>query len=60
MLFEKNQLPVLKKTPSGQPSTDEDVLEELALDYPLARLILDYRDCCPSSSPPTPTSCRAW
>jgi DNA polymerase-1 len=43
VLFEKNQLPVLKKTPSGQPSTDEDVLEELALDYPLARLILDYR-----------------
>jgi DNA polymerase-1 len=43
VLFEKNQLPVLKKTPSGQPSTDEDVLEELALNYPLARLILDYR-----------------
>ncbi len=43
MLFEKNQLPVLKKTPGGQPSTDEDVLEELALNYPLARLILDYR-----------------
>jgi DNA polymerase-1 len=43
MLFEKNQLPVLKKTPSGQPSTDEDVLEQLALDYPLARLILDFR-----------------
>ena len=43
MLFEKNQLPVLKKTPGGQPSTDEDVLEQLALDYPLARLILDYR-----------------
>ena len=35
VLFEKNKLPVLKKTPSGQPSTDEDVLEELALDYPL-------------------------
>jgi DNA polymerase-1 len=43
VLFEKNQLPVLKKTPGGQPSTDEDVLEQLALDYPLARLILDYR-----------------
>jgi DNA polymerase I len=43
VLFEKNQLPVLKKTPGGQPSTDEDVLETLALDYPLARLILDYR-----------------
>ncbi|MCW5620868.1 MAG: DNA polymerase I [Burkholderiales bacterium] len=43
ILFERHQLPVLKKTPSGQPSTDEDVLEQLALDYPLARLILDYR-----------------
>jgi DNA polymerase-1 len=43
LLFEKNQLPVLKKTPSGQPSTDEEVLEQLARDYPLARLILDYR-----------------
>ena len=43
ILFERHALPVLKKTPSGQPSTDEDVLEQLALDYPLARLILDYR-----------------
>jgi DNA polymerase-1 len=43
VLFEKNELPVLKRTPSGQPSTDEDVLEQLALDYPLARLILDFR-----------------
>lgn len=43
VLFERNKLPVLKKTPSGQPSTDEDVLEQLALDYPLAREILDYR-----------------
>jgi DNA polymerase I len=43
VLFEKNKLPVLKKTPSGQPSTDEEVLEQLAQDYPLARLILDYR-----------------
>jgi len=43
VLFQKNALPVLKKTPGGQPSTDEDVLEQLALDYPLARLILDYR-----------------
>ena len=43
VLFERNKLPVLKKTPGGQPSTDEDVLEQLALDYPLARTILDYR-----------------
>ena len=43
ILFDKHQLPVKKKTPSGQPSTDEDVLEELALDHPLPRLILEHR-----------------
>ena len=43
ILFEKRGLPVIKKTPSGTPSTDEDVLEQLALDHPLPRLILDYR-----------------
>ena len=43
ILFEREKLPVLKKTPSGAPSTDEEVLEQLALDYPLPRLILDYR-----------------
>ncbi|HUW36448.1 MAG TPA: DNA polymerase I [Rhodocyclaceae bacterium] len=43
ILFDKQGLPVLKKTPSGGPSTDEEVLSELALDYPLPRLILDYR-----------------
>src|SRR5262249_20601937 len=43
ILFEKRGLPVLKKTPSGTPSTDEDVLEQLALDHPLPRMILDYR-----------------
>ncbi len=43
ILFDKHQLPVLKKTPGGQPSTDEDVLQELALNYPLPKLILDYR-----------------
>jgi DNA polymerase-1 len=37
------QLPVRKKTPSGQPSTDEDVLAELALNYPLPKLLLEYR-----------------
>ncbi len=43
ILFDKQGLPVRKKTPKGQPSTDEDVLEELALDYPLPRLLLEYR-----------------
>ena len=43
ILFERQKLPVKKKTPKGQPSTDEDVLEELALDYPLPKLLLEYR-----------------
>jgi DNA polymerase-1 len=43
ILFEKKGLKPVKKTPSGQPSTDEDALEQLALDHPLPRLILDYR-----------------
>ncbi|MFK8029974.1 MAG: DNA polymerase I [Gammaproteobacteria bacterium] len=43
ILFEKQGLPVIRKTPKGQPSTAEDVLVELALDYPLPQLILDYR-----------------
>ena len=43
ILFERQKLPVKKKTPSGQPSTDEDVLSELALDYPLPKLLLEYR-----------------
>ncbi len=43
ILFERQQLPVVKKTPSGAPSTDEDVLEQLALDYPLPKLLLEYR-----------------
>ncbi|MEJ0099187.1 MAG: DNA polymerase I [Pseudomonadota bacterium] len=43
ILFEKLQLPVLRKTPTGQPSTAEDVLEELADSYDLPRLILEYR-----------------
>jgi len=43
ILFERLKLPVLKKTPKGAPSTDEEVLEKLALDYPLPKLILDYR-----------------
>ena len=43
ILFDRHKLPVVKKTPSGAPSTDEDVLEQLALDYPLPKLILEYR-----------------
>jgi DNA polymerase-1 len=43
ILFEKLKLPVKKKTPSGAPSTDEEVLQELALDYPLPKLLLEYR-----------------
>ncbi|MGH8323526.1 MAG: DNA polymerase, partial [Steroidobacteraceae bacterium] len=43
ILFEKLQLPVMRKTPTGQPSTAEDVLEELADSYPLPRIVLDYR-----------------
>ncbi len=43
ILHDKLGLPVLRKTPGGQPSTAEPVLAELALDYPLPRVILDYR-----------------
>ena len=43
ILFEKLQIPVLRKTPTGQPSTAEDVLEELAAEHALPRIILDYR-----------------
>ena len=43
IFFERLKLPVVKKTPSGAPSTDEDVLEKLALDYPLPKTLLEYR-----------------
>ena len=43
VLFEKLGLPVVRKTPTGQPSTAEDVLEELAESYALPRIVLDYR-----------------
>ena len=43
ILYTKQGLPVLKKTPKGQPSTAEAVLQELALDYPLPKLIMDHR-----------------
>ena len=44
VLFGKLGLPVLRKTPTGQPSTAEDVLEELAGQYELPRMIMDYRE----------------
>ena len=43
ILFEKLDLPVKKKTPKGQPSTAEPVLQELALDYEIPKLIMEYR-----------------
>ena len=43
ILFEKLELPVIKKTPKGAPSTAEEVLAELALDYPLPKLLMEYR-----------------
>ena len=45
ILFEKLDLPVTKKTPKGQPSTAEPVLQELAHDYEIPQLIMDYRSC---------------
>lgn len=43
ILFEELGLPVVRKTPKGQPSTAEDVLQELALSYDLPKLILEHR-----------------
>jgi len=43
ILFDQHKLPVLKKTPSGLPSTDEEVLAQLALDHPLPKRILEWR-----------------
>jgi DNA polymerase-1 len=43
VLFNQLKLPAIKKTPGGAPSTDEDVLQRLALDYPLAKILLEYR-----------------
>jgi DNA polymerase-1 len=43
ILYDTLQLPVLRKTPGGQPSTAEDVLEELAPNYDIPRLILEHR-----------------
>ena len=43
ILFQKMSLPVVKKTATGQPSTDEEVLQELAADYPLPKVLLEHR-----------------
>ena len=43
ILFEKLQIPILKKTAKGAPSTKEEVLQELALDYPLPKVLLEHR-----------------
>ena len=43
ILFEKLELPIIRKTPKGQPSTAEDVLEELARDHDIPRLLLEHR-----------------
>lgn len=43
ILFNELKIPVIKKTPKGAPSTAEEVLQELALDYPLPKLILEHR-----------------
>ena len=43
ILFDKLGIKPTKKTPSGAPSTDEDVLQELALDHPLPKVLLEYR-----------------
>ena len=43
ILFDELKLPVLKKTPKGAPSTNEEVLQELALNYPLPKLLIEHR-----------------
>jgi len=43
IFFGRLKLPVIRKTPGGAPSTDEEVLEKLALDYPLPKTLLEYR-----------------
>jgi DNA polymerase-1 len=43
ILFDQLKLPIIKKTPGGVPSTDEDTLQKLALDYPLPQILLNYR-----------------
>jgi DNA polymerase I len=43
ILFDKQKLPIIKKTATGVPSTAEEVLQELALDYPLPKILMEYR-----------------
>lgn len=43
IFFDEKQFPIIRKTPKGQPSTAEDVLEQLAMDYTLPKLILQHR-----------------
>jgi DNA polymerase-1 len=43
ILFEQQKLPIIKKTPTGTSSTAEEVLQELALDYPLPKVLMEYR-----------------
>ena len=43
ILFDQQKLPIIKKTPTGAPSTAEEVLQELALDYPLPKVLMEYR-----------------
>jgi DNA polymerase-1 len=43
IFFEKLKLPIVKKTPTGAPSTDEEVLQKLAEDFPLPKVLLEYR-----------------
>ena len=43
ILFDKMKLPTVRKTATGQPSTDEEVLTELAADYPLPKVLLEHR-----------------
>jgi DNA polymerase I len=43
ILFTRMKLPVIKKTATGSPSTDEDVLQQLAADYPLPKILLEHR-----------------
>jgi len=56
IFFEKKGMPVIKKTPSGAPSTDEDVLERLAPRSPAWRKSCSITGKISSSSPPTRTS----
>ena len=54
ILFEEQKIPVLKKTPTGTPSTAEEVLQELALDYPLPKVLMEYRGLAKLKSTGTP------